>query len=280
VTSVFRFAWLLAAAGTALSGQRLLMYSEFQRVRPDGEVAQADRVEHRRELISPAVARNAFTTWRIAVEAPPGADYHLYIGQNPDDTAKVTLYQEEYTRHGEEWLPDSIKPQALPHSAVLSEGQKVQTYLLDVWIPDSAPVGRFRLEVQLNVAGRWVIYPLEVRVQQAMAPAKAAPTGPLPGPQSRADQSVRKAACEFIRDQPAAKDAQPLDRTAAFVERNARQDLLIAKTQPAAAIHSLLLTASGFPALDTLCEMTTPTPRGAEWWLRFRDQLYQRVPVP
>jgi hypothetical protein len=280
VTSVFRFAWLLAAAGIALSGQRLLMYSEFQRVRPDGEVAQADRVDHRRELISPAVARNAFTTWRIAVEAPPGAAYHLYIGQNPDDTAKVTLYQEEYSSQGEEWLPDRVKPQALPHSAVLSEGQKVQSYLLDVWIPDSAPVGRFRLEVQLNIADRWVIYPLEVRVQQAMAPANAAPAGPLPGPASRADQVVRAAACEFTRSQPAAKETQPLDRAAAFVNRNARQDLMIAKTQPAEAIHALLLNASGFPALAALCEPAPPAPKGAEWWLRFRDQLYQRVPVP
>jgi len=280
VTSVFRFAWLLAAAGTALSGQRLLMYSEFQRVRPDGEVAQADRVEHCRELISPAVARNAFTTWRIAVEAPPGADYHLYIGQNPDDTAKVTLYQEEYRRQGEEWLPDGVKPQALPHSAVLSEGQKVQTYLLDVWIPDSAPVGRFRLEVQLNVADRWVIYPLEVRIQQALVTVKTAPAGPLPGPQSRADQAVRIPACEFTSGQAAGKEAPPLDRTAAFVERNARQDLMLAKTQPAAAIHALLLTASGFPALDAFCQLTTQAPKGAEWWLRFRDQLYQRVPVP
>lgn len=280
MTSVFRFAWILAAAGTALSGQRLLIYSEFQRVRPDGEVAQADRVERRRELISPAVARNAYTTWRIAVEAPAGSAYNLYIGQNPDDTAQVTLYQEEYTRHGEEWLPDLVKSRTLPHSAVLSEGQKVQTYLLDVWMPDSAPVGRFRLEVQLNIADRWVIYPLEVRVQPALAPAKAAPAGPLPEPRYRADQAVRIAACEFIRGQPSDKETGTLDRAAAFIERNARQDLMFAKTQPLAAVQPLLLAASGFPALDTLCEMNSPAPKGAEWWLRFRDQLYQRVPVP
>jgi hypothetical protein len=256
------------------------MYSEFQRVGPDGEVLREDRVERRRELISPAVARNAFATWRIAVEAQSGSAYHLYIGQNPDETAKVSLYQEEYVRQGNEWTPDHVKQQSLPHSAVLSEGQKVQTYLLDVWIPDTVPVGRFRLEVQLNVADRWIIYPLEVRVQEAMVPATASALGPLPPAHARADQAVRASACEFMRGGADHSGAVALDRAAAFVQRNARQDLMLAKTRLADTTRPLLLSASGFAGPDDLCAQDKPAPRGAEWWLRVRDQLYRHITVP
>ncbi len=166
---------LLAAASIALSGQRLLVYSEFQRVKPDGEVVAADRVDHRREILSPAVIRNAYTTLRVVVEAPPGKPYHLYVGQNPDDTVQCTLYQEEYSRVGNEWVPDKVRMVMLPHSAVLGTDQKVQTYLLDVWVPESTPAARFRLEVQLNVGDRWIIYPMEVRVMKETGPGHMQP---------------------------------------------------------------------------------------------------------
>ncbi|WP_321477683.1 hypothetical protein [uncultured Paludibaculum sp.] len=268
---------LLAVGSTALSGQRLLVYSEFQRVRPDGEVVAADRVEHRREILSPAVVRNSYATWRIAVEAPAGAPYHIYLGQNPDETVKATLYQEEYTRVGAEWIPDRVKPVALPHSAALGTDQKVQTYLLDVWLPESTPMARFRLEIQLNVGDRWVIYPMEVRVMKEMGPGKTSPMGDLPPVEARTDAAVRSPVCEFLSSTPARGAAAAMDRIAAFVSRNVRQDVQLARPRDAAEVRALLLRLSGFETVDGLCKDPLPAPSGAEWWLRVRDNFYRGI---
>lgn len=270
---------LLAAASIALSGQRLLVYSEFQRVKPDGEVVAADRVEHRREILSPAVLRNAYTTLRVVVESPPGQPYHLYVGQNPDDTVQCTLYQEEYTRVGAEWVPDKVRMVMLPHSAVLGTDQKVQTYLLDVWTPESTPAARFRLEVQLNVGDRWIIYPMEVRVMKEAGPGHTLPPEELPPLSPRVDEAVKDSACDFLQDTPAQGAGGMMGRTMAFLIRNVRQDLRLAQSRPKADVQELFLRLSGFPAVDALCKGSQPAPAGAEWWLRVRDNFYQGLPV-
>lgn len=263
----------------SLSGQRLLVYSEFQRVRPDGEVVSADRVERSREILSPAVIRNAYRTLRVAVEAPPGTPYHLYIGQNPDNTVEAVLYQEEYSRVGDEWVPDKVKPLALPHSASLGADQKVQTYLLDVWLPESAPIGRFRLEIQLNVGDRWIIYPMEVRVTRELGPGKTNPIAPLPPVEARADAAARAPVCRFLQPARTPPSGAAMDRVAAFVSRNVRQDMRLADSKPASDVRALLLKFTGFDSLDRLCKDQLPAPAGAEWWLRIRDNFYQELPV-
>ncbi len=149
--------------------QRLYLTTEFQRINADGQVVAADRAEKRREVISPAVVRNAYASFHVAVEMPPGKAYTLYVAQNPEGTVDARLYQEVYTRAAADWVPDELKLVDLPHSATLAPNQKVQTYLLDIRVPPDTATGRFRLEVQLHDGDRWVIYPLEVRVQHASA---------------------------------------------------------------------------------------------------------------
>jgi hypothetical protein len=260
---------LLAAASAALSGQRVLVVSEYQRIRPDGETVLADRIERRREVISPAVARNAFTTFRVVVEAPPGKPYYIYVAQNPDDVVRFTLYQEEYARRGSEWAPDTVKPVNLPVAATLAEGQKTQSYLLDLWVPDSAPVARFRLEVQVNANDRWVIYPLEIRVSEAMAPAKAETT------------AVPR---DYVCGAPATPRPRPdLTRASGFIARNIAQDLMLARVresaEPREQIIGAILRAGGWNSSTEFCAAPEPAPRGVEWWLRARDYLLQAVPV-
>ncbi|MBI4892296.1 MAG: hypothetical protein HY821_16850 [Acidobacteria bacterium] len=277
--------FILAAASMTLSGQRVLVYSEFQRVGPDGNVIQTDRVESRREILSPAVARNAFTTFRVAVEVPNGSPYTIHIAQNPEDSVKVAFYQEEYSRLGAEWVPDRVKPIALPVSAQLSQGQKVQSYLLDVFVPAEAKVGRFRLEVQMNVLDQWVIYPLEVRVQWESAPSGAEPRGPLPDPSARADAvasaAVRSALCG--RKTAPGESAVPLDRAAAFSARNVLQDLGLwrerRKSGEPAMADWQLIKSGGWASKDELCKTNANAPAGAEWWLRARGYLYQGIAV-
>jgi len=268
---------LLLALAAPLAAQRLEVYTDLQRVRPDGAVAKADHLERRRELISPAVARNAFATYRFTVEAPIGSPYSLHIGQNPEDTLKVSIYQEDYERVGDEWIPHLVKPLALPVHAQLNEGQRVQSYLLDLFIPPTAEVRRFRLEIQLYNQDQWVIYPLEIRIQEPLSPALAEPRGPLPAPSDRIDYGLAALACAWAAHQAPAGPVVPLDRVSAFVRRNAAQDLLLASTRSELEAVGALLRAAALDSTTQLCATPLP-PRGAEWWLRFRDAVYQSLP--
>ncbi len=276
--------FVLAAASLALSGQRILVYSEFQRVGPDGQVVRADRVERRREFLSPAAARNAYLTFRVAAEVPNGSAYTIHIAQNPEDSVKVSFYQEEYTRLGEEWVPDRVKPVTLPVTAQLSEGQKVQTYLLDVFVPPDAKVGRFRLEIQMNVLDQWLIYPMEIRVQWDGAPPGIDARGPLPELSARSDSTVnaavRAALCGGKRA-PAA--VVPLDRGAAFISRNVLRDLSLwvelRKLKEPLMVDWQLIKSGGWASKDELCKSTADAAAGSEWWLRARGYLYQGIAV-
>jgi hypothetical protein len=179
------------------------------------------------------------------------------------------MYQEFYARQGAEWVPEIVKPLNLPVAATLAEGQKSQSYLLDIWVPDSAPVARFRLEVQLNANDRWVIYPLEIRVSEAMAPAKA---------------ENAAAPRDYVCGAPATPTPKPdLTRPGGFIARNIAQDLMLARVresaQPRGQIIGAMLRAGGWNSSTEFCAAPEPAPRGVEWWLRARDYLLQGVTV-
>lgn len=267
------------------SGQRLLVYSEFQRVRPDGEVARADRVPARREILSPAVARNAYATFRVCVEAPEGAPYALHIAQNPENTVKASIYQEVFVKSGDEFLPESTRLVAQPVSAVLSPGQKVQSYLLDIFVPAAAEPGRFRLELQLYADGRWIIYPMEVRIVAAAAAGVAARDSGAAAPvAARADvpvvEAVRAAYCGSPSRSGQGGEAAR-SKVGSFVARNAFQDILMAKGREAEtgrqAMLDAIVTAGGWASSGEMCRQ--PAPAGAEWWLKVRAFLHQGLPV-
>ena len=273
---------LLAASGAALCGQRVSVWSEFQRLRPDGEVVAADRVAARREILSPALVRNGWVSLLFSVEAPAAENYTVYIAQNPDTTAKAAIYQLEYSEHGGEWVPDGLKAVAQPVQAALSEGQKTQLYLLDLFLPADTPVERFRLEIQLHAAGRWTIYPMEMRPVETVAPAAAPLRGVLAPVAARADETLRLA----LRDALCGAGAGPvqrLDSLRAVTLRNALQDLAIAAGGGGEVSGSLLERlprAGGWKSKEEFCASERPAPRGAEWWLRVRDHLYQGRPLP
>src|SRR5204862_200228 len=84
----------------------------------------------------------------------------VYIGQNPPEAVKVTLYR---------WTGEKLERVDLPYTNDTS-----QVYWMDVWVDAAAPVRRIKLEPQLSVNGDWVTYPLEVRVSDPTAPNRAA----------------------------------------------------------------------------------------------------------
>ncbi len=272
---------LLAAGAGALSGQRIVVYSEFQRPRPDGEVCRADRAASRREILSPALVRNGWASFLFTIEAPAGEPYTVYIAQNPDNTAQARVYQLEYADADGEWVPDRLRPVAQPIQAVLDPAQAAQAYLLDLFLPASTPVERFRLEIQLHAGGRWTIYPMEMRPMEPVAPPAPPLRGRLAPVSARADETVSLALRDALcgpDGEKAPAEVKP-ESLRAVILRNALQDLALARAS-GNGLPGRLPLAGGWPSLDAFCREPGPAPRGPEWWLRVRGFLYQRLRLP
>jgi hypothetical protein len=138
---------------TTCCAQTVQVYSEFARLSESGDPLAP---ENPREILSPAVPRNAFSTFQVAIQTPRGTKYNIYIGQNPVDAVKVTLYR----RTGEK-----LEPVGLPY-----EGTSSQVLWMDVWVDAAAPVRRVKVEPQIYVNNDWLIYPMEVRVSEVAIP--------------------------------------------------------------------------------------------------------------
>ncbi len=274
---------LLAAASSALCAQNLRIYSEFVRVGPDGSVVAADQNARPREIISPAVLKNSHLTLRVVVEAPQDTPYYLHLGQNPEDLLEMSLYQEQYQQIGEAWFPDRLDKVTLPHGAKLSNGQNIQSYILDVFVPPKTPMTRIRLEIQLNVGSGWTIYPLEVRVRDRSGPGGGRPLGPLPAVAARSDMAVIAPLREYLcGDKLSTRGPVPLDTLRALLVRNMRQDLATARErekEEGAGAAQMLMRAGGWPSVEDFCKARGPSPGGVEWWLKARNYLYLGLPV-
>lgn len=136
--------------------QSLRVYSEFAQINSDGNVtAPADP----REILSPALVRNGFTSFQIVVQVPPETQYWLHIGQNPEAAVRVTLYRKS---------GDKLEPAELPFWA-----NATQVLWLDVWTERDAPVRRIKLEPLLDVNRNWIEYPMEARVMDVVVPDAA-----------------------------------------------------------------------------------------------------------
>ena len=267
---MIRWLILLLLANSGLSGQGVDVYSEFQRVDPYGEIVASDRAPRPREILSPGVARNAWASFHVAVHMPANDSYLLYVATNPLDACRVTLYKEHFVKSPQGWVPDRLTElHHLPDYGFMPDPddgvpeQNTRVYLLDLWIPPGAPVGRFRLEVQLK-AGFWVVRPMEVRVLPARVPDLGATTiAPvLPPLDSPADAAAAGPLADYLSGMPAASYAPPAT-VGAVIRRNAIQDLALAGhvTTPEALRNQW--TSFSFPRA-----------MGAEWWLRVRDSIY------
>jgi hypothetical protein len=151
---------LIAAFAQA---QPLTVYSEFARI--DTKTGEVLAPETPREIISPAVVRNGFTSFQVVVQAPPDDKWWLFIGQNPENAFKITMYKES---------GEALQPLDLP---IQSQGTAI--FWMDVWTDATAPVRRVKLEPELNLHDDWVIYPLEARVVDAVVSGAAGWVCPL-----------------------------------------------------------------------------------------------------
>ena len=265
------------AAASALPAQQLEIHSEFLRVDPHGEILSIDRTPEPREILSPALARNAFFSFHVVVRSPR-INYFLFAGANPENAVKTAVYQEEFARHGADWVPDALRPVELPHFAVIPDPQSeapeqsARAYLVEVWVPADAPVGRMRLEIQVK-AGGWTVWPMELRILPAVVPsARVRSPQRLPAAELRADEAAMAPLLEYLgrhgegpgtaKPAMSAAPTGPPRSLREVIRRNAEQDMALARTLDPAAL---------VPALNA----KLATVGGGEWYLGVRDLLYR-----
>jgi hypothetical protein len=238
-----------------LAAQPLSVYSELARIDAQGNVVAP---ETPREIISPALVRNGFTSFQVVVQVPAGTPYVLRVGQNPDNAAKVTLYRFAGRR---------MEPVAEPVNS-----DATQIFWMDVWMDKDAPVRRIKVEPQLFVNGDWVIYPMEMRVRETVVPEVADAGTSLRAP----FEVLRRYLCgKQIGDKP--RDAQKqgganqsdqvpsgadIETTDALHLRNARQDVALASLLPQTDRDELRKRMGG---------CTARAPENPESYLRLRD---------
>jgi hypothetical protein len=259
-------------AATA-AAQTVEVYSEFDRPDPFGEIVAVDRPWKPREILSPAVARNAFASFHIAVSVPARESYLLYVVPNPVSACRVALYKEHFVKTSAGWIPDRLSEvQRLPDFGVMPDpedaidGQTTRVYLLDLWLPPNADVARFRLEVQLKVAN-WIIRPMEVRVTRARVPdIPVAPDRPLPAIQQGADAAATAVLADYLAGTPLTMPP-PGTTLRGILRRNAVQDMGLARAMDPREVARRALE------LFRVNSLFTPRVLGAEWPLRLRDWL-------
>ena len=234
-----KWALLLGLAGGFLSAQSVQVYSEFAQLNDAGEAVGP---ENPREILSPAVARNAFSSFQLAIQIPRGVKFLVYIGQNPDSAAKVTLYRRDGGK---------LVPVVVPY-----EGESSQVLWMDLWVDTNAPVRRVKIEPQVGIGGEWLTYPMEVRVSEASPVIEAAPGQAIAEP------------FELMRAFLGGGEPRPLGGAiptgAKFRFRNARQDVALARASSPALREELKKAMGG---------CTPSAPSDPEFYLRLRDVL-------
>lgn len=238
----------------------LQVYSEFRRITPSGEIHAKDQGGRVREILSPAVPRNGYTSFHVVVKGAPGELFWLYIGQNPEDNARATIYEVQ--------AGDRLRKVDFPVEVRIAEGAAAAVYLVDLFYKREAPVERVKIEPQLFVDSekRWIVYPMEVRVRQAQIPSIPALVNPEAAGGS-AESLAFLALREHLCGAKTGVSPAPGLTIQSLIYRNARQDLALLRTLPKERTSGLLPESGPFCA----GEATLPP----EWWLTFRRLLYQ-----
>lgn len=261
-------AWLLAAP---LAAQSVDVYSEFRRLNTQGAIADSDKAGKPREILSPAMIRNGWHSFHLAVNVQPGRDYVLYMLQNPE-RLQLKLYREHADASGTMELLEPVKL-----SVNATAGRTPDIYLLEVFVPANAAAGRVRVEAQLNDGYHWVIYPLEARVFAGIVPAFPATGARFPAVTESSAETARRAFREYACGETPA--AAPVVRgVRASIRRNALQDVALARMLEQKMGREPLLAKLTERAGGNLCgPAPIESPFGPEWYLRIRDFLFRET---
>jgi hypothetical protein len=233
---------VLSLLGFCASGwaQSISVYSELAQIDASGKVIAP---ETPREILSPAVVRNGFTSFQVVVEAPAETTWRLFVGQNPENSVKVTMYRESGA---------NLAGVGLPY-----ESSGTQVLWMDLWTEGTAPVQRIKVEPELHVNDDWVTYPIEGRVTEARIPAAPAPSASMHGYLcgSQAPGAPPERSLQALRSRNAQQDVRLLTAHAGVGEdpkENAKEDVK-----------------------KLLGECEAQPPSDPEWYLPIRDYLFR-----
>jgi hypothetical protein len=259
--------------------QTIEVHSEFRRINTEGEVVTLDRGGPVREILSPAVARNGYASFHLTVSAPRQKWFTLHIGQNPEKAVRVALYREIYQQSGKEWVPDALEPVELPYRGVVPDDCRTVSFWMDLWIPESSPTRRVKVEPQLNIEERWIIYPMEVRIKAVRIPTMGVPLGAAAKVEDPADAAARAPLRRYLCGKDG-QTAQGLLTVRRLIARNARQDMALAvsleRRLGREAITGKMLEVLGATDRAGWCAAPGfPAALGPEWYLRVRDFLFR-----
>ncbi|MBI3680881.1 MAG: hypothetical protein HY235_10850 [Acidobacteria bacterium] len=268
---------LLALLAGMAAAQSVQVYSEFRRIDPKGQMLALDDMDKPREILSPAFARNAFHSLRVAIHVSAGKVYQLNLAQNPEDAVEMKLYRELPAAQGSP-IRDRLVPVKLP---VTGKGPVHDSFWLDLWATALAPVRRVRVEVQLHDGEGWFIYPMEARILSAIVPQHKPANVALPSYKEPAAAAARQALREFVcNETPPSGPAGLTIRH--LLRRNALQDLALARALQVTwgrekLIAALVQAAGGSDPAAWCNEKTQPSTAGSEWYLKVRDFLYREA---
>ena len=248
------------------------VYSEFRRIGPDGEIVKPDRGGTVREVLSPAVARGGHASFHVVVKGPAGTDYTLYIGQNPEEHGRATLYREIFTEAG---IPDRLELLTVgfhgPQQGRIPEGRSAEVFWLDIEYPANATVERVKVEPQLWAGSHWIVYPMEVRLIDAQLKPLAADRDPGVAVDARAESAAFVALRQHLCGLPPLKASPGEPTIRRFIYRNALESLAFARQLPPERLATLL------PDPGTYCKAEIELPY--EGFLRLRGQILQSKPA-
>lgn len=239
-----KLAGLTVLFTACIYAQPILVYSEFARVSANGNVSAP---ANPREILSPAVTRNGFTSFQVVVKGTEGAPWQLFVAQNPENAVGVTLYREN---------GDRLEPVTQP-----ARGVNTQVFWMDLWADKNARVQRIKVEPQLNMNNDWTIYPMEVRIMAATVPDGTWPAGTAaPG------EVMRGFLCGALSTPAPSTDAAlpPGPTIPALRFRNAQQDRALAPKASRIDLQTHFGDCGAPPPADN-----------PEWYFKIRDFLFR-----
>jgi hypothetical protein len=237
-----------------IRAQPLLVYSDLARIDQSGTV---NAPETPREVLSPMLVRNGFTSFQVVVQAPSGKHWQLHIGQNPENSVSVTMYRES---------GDALERVDLPVDA-----DGTQVFWMDLWTAKSTPVQRIKVEPELKIDDDCVLYPMEGRVMEAIVQSEKPLEPMLP-----AWDALRASLCysgRLLQLVSGKGDTLPAMRS-----RNGQQDAILAKSYMVSDyIKKQFGVCDGAPAedLNWYRETRDYRPGDPESYLKVRDYLFR-----
>lgn len=273
---------LLLLTLAAASAQEIRVVSEFQLADPfDRYLQRPEGSPDPREILSPAVPRGGFISFRIIVDPGPRANgillngYQLHVGVNPDNVIAVAVYREVFGEIDGQWRP--VKLEDAKPIYIVERGsrdplpnQKVHTYWVDIYVKPDAKPQRMKVQPEILVGNRWIEYPIELRLLKGVFPLINYQKETILR-RSENRLSTLASAMAVTGELPAEPITESGLTPELLLRRNILQDALLWKRMKRPA-REALLRQMGVNSADELLQKVRENP-DPEYYLRFRDLL-------